>query len=98
MFGTPEAAIRPNFLCLHECRNILLEGFTIGSGPNWTIHPLYSENSTRRGVTVDTDGPNSDGIDPDSCRDVLIENCTFSTGDDCVMLKSGFKVIRRIPD
>lgn len=90
IFGTPEAAIRPNFLCLYECRNILLEGFTIGSGPNWTIHPVYSDNITIRGVTVNTDGPNNDGVDPDSCRDVLIENCTFSTGDDCVVLKSGY--------
>jgi polygalacturonase len=90
VFGTPEAGIRPNFLCLQGCKNVLLEGFTIGSGPNWTIHPVYCENITVRGVTVDTDGPNNDGIDPDSCRDLLIENCTFSTGDDCVVLKSGY--------
>ena len=90
VFGTPEAGIRPNFLCLYGCKNILLEGFTIGSGPNWTIHPVYCENVTIRRVNVDTDGPNNDGIDPDSCRDVLIEHCTFSTGDDCVVLKSGY--------
>jgi len=90
VFGTPEAAIRPNFLVLMNCRNILLEDFTIGSGPNWTIHPVYCENLTIRRVNVDTDGPNNDGIDPDSCKDVLIENCTFSTGDDCVVLKSGY--------
>jgi polygalacturonase len=90
IFGTPEAAIRPNFLCLMNCRNVLLEDFTIGGGPNWTIHPVYCENITIRGVTVATDGPNNDGIDPDSCRDLLIEGCTFSTGDDCVVLKSGY--------
>lgn len=90
VFGTPEAAIRPNFLVLMNCRNILLEDFTIGSGPNWTIHPVYCENLTIRRVNVDTDGPNNDGIDPDSCKDVLIEHCTFSTGDDCVVLKSGY--------
>jgi polygalacturonase len=90
VFGTPEAAIRPSFLCLMNCRNILLDGFTIGSGPNWTIHPVYCENITIRGVTVKTDGPNNDGIDPDSCRDVLIERCVFDTGDDCVVLKSGY--------
>lgn len=90
VFGTPEAAIRPNFLCFMECKNILLEDFTIGSGPNWTIQPVYCENITIRGVNVDTDGPNNDGIDPDSCRDLLIENCTFNTGDDCVVLKSGY--------
>jgi len=90
VFGTPEAAIRPSFLCLLNCTNVLLDGFTIGSGPNWTIHPIYCLNTTIRRVNVDTDGPNNDGIDPDSCRDLLIEDCTFSTGDDCVVLKSGY--------
>lgn len=90
VFGTPEAAIRPSFVSFVNCKNVLLEGFTIGSGPNWTIHPVYCQNTTIRRVTVDTDGPNNDGIDPDSCRDMLIEYCTFSTGDDCVVLKSGY--------
>lgn len=90
VFGTPEAAIRPSFVSFVSCTNILLEDFTIGSGPNWTIHPIYCQNTTIRGVKVLTDGPNNDGIDPDSCRDMLIENCEFSTGDDCVVLKSGY--------
>ncbi|HWA25871.1 MAG TPA: glycoside hydrolase family 28 protein [Lacunisphaera sp.] len=90
IFGTPEAAIRPNFLVLMNCRNVLLEGFTIGSGANWTIHPVYCENVIVRRVHVLTDGPNNDGIDPDSCRNVLIEHCVFDTGDDCVVLKSGY--------
>jgi hypothetical protein len=90
VFGTPEAAIRPSFVSFVNCKNILLEDFTIGSGPNWTIHPIYCSNITIRRVNVDTDGPNNDGIDPDSCRDMLIEHCTFSTGDDCVVLKSGY--------
>ena len=90
IFGTPEAAIRPNFVVLWNCENVLLEGFTIGSGPNWTIHPVYCRNVIIRRVHVETDGPNNDGIDPDSCRDVLIEHCVFDTGDDCVVLKSGY--------
>jgi len=90
VFGTPEAAIRPSFVSFIGCKNVLLEGFTIGGGPNWTIHPVYCENVIIRRVTVDTDGPNNDGIDPDSCRNVLIEHCTFATGDDCVVLKSGY--------
>lgn len=90
VYGTREAAIRPSFISFVECKNILMEDFTIGGGPNWTIHPIYSENIIIRKVTVDTDGPNNDGIDPDSCRNVLIEGCTFSTGDDCVVLKSGY--------
>ena len=90
VFGTPETAIRPSFVSFVNCKNILLHGFTIGSGPNWTIHPIYCQNITIRRVNVDTDGPNNDGVDPDSCRDLLIEECTFSTGDDCVVLKSGY--------
>lgn len=90
VFGTPEDAIRPSFIQLFDCTNVLLEGFTIGSGPNWTIHPVYCENMIVRDVTVDTDGPNNDGLDPDSCKNLLIENCIFSTGDDCVVLKSGY--------
>jgi polygalacturonase len=90
VYGTREAAIRPSFVSFVDCKNILMEGFTIGGGPNWTIHPIYSENIIIRKVNVLTEGPNNDGIDPDSCRNVLIEHCTFSTGDDCVVLKSGY--------
>jgi len=90
VFGTAEAAIRPSFVSFVDCTNILLEDFTIGSGPNWTIHPIYCLNTTIRRVCVETDGPNNDGVDPDSCVDMLIEDCTFSTGDDCVVLKSGY--------
>jgi len=90
VFGTPEDAIRPSFVSFVNCTNILLEDFTIGSGPNWTLHPVYCQNVTVRRVKVLTDGPNNDGLDPDSCRDVLIEDCLFDTGDDCVVLKSGY--------
>jgi polygalacturonase len=90
IYGTPEAAIRPSFVTFYNCKNILMEGFTIGSGPNWTIHPVYCENIIIRRVHVLTDGPNNDGIDPDSCRNLLIEHCVFDTGDDCVVLKSGY--------
>lgn len=90
VFGTPADGIRPNFVVLMNCRNVLLEGFTIGSGANWTLHPVYCENVIVRRVHVLTDGPNNDGIDPDSCRNVLIEHCEFDTGDDCVVLKSGY--------
>jgi len=40
-------------------------------------------------VSINSHGPNNDGCDPESCRDVLIEGCTFDTGDDCIALKSG---------
>ena len=90
IYGTPEAAIRPSFVVFFNCRNVLMEGFTIGSGPNWTIHPIYCEDMIIRRVHVLTDGPNNDGIDPDSCRNLLVEHCVFDTGDDCLVLKSGY--------
>lgn len=90
IYGKPEHAIRPSFVQFFNCRNILLEGFTIGSGPNWTIHPVFCENIIIRRVHVLTDGPNNDGIDPDSSRNILVEHCVFDTGDDCLVLKSGY--------
>ena len=55
----------------------------------WEIHPVLCANVTVRGVTIRSHGPNNDGCNPESCRDVLIEGCTFDTGDDCIALKSG---------
>jgi polygalacturonase len=55
----------------------------------WTIHPVYCQNVLIRRVTVRSQGPNTDGLNPDSCRNVLVEDCTFSTGDDCIALNSG---------
>ncbi len=55
----------------------------------WEINPVLCTNVTVRGVSVTTHGPNNDGCNPESCRDVLIENCLFDTGDDCIAIKSG---------
>jgi polygalacturonase len=67
----------------------LIEGVTIVRAPFWVMHPLFCENVTVRGVTVDSYGPNNDGCDPEACKNVLIEKCVFSTGDDCIAIKSG---------
>jgi polygalacturonase len=55
----------------------------------WEIHPVLSENVTVRGVRISSHGPNNDGCDPESCKNVLIKNCYFDTGDDCIAIKSG---------
>lgn len=89
VYGTETAALRPSFIQPINCKNVLLEGFTIKDGPMWTIHPVYCENVIVRNVDVLTTGPNTDGLNPDSCRNVLIENCTFETGDDCIAINSG---------
>lgn len=89
IFGSEEAALRPQFLQTVGCRNVLVEGVTFVNGPMWTVHPVYCENVLVRGITVRSEGPNTDGLNPDSCRHVLVEGCTFHTGDDCIALNSG---------
>lgn len=81
--------LRPNFIQPYRCKNILIEGVTILRSPMWEIHPVLSENITVRGVTITTHGPNNDGFDPESCRDILVEDTLFDTGDDCIAIKSG---------
>jgi polygalacturonase len=81
--------IRPNFIQPYRCQNVLIEGVTIHNSPMWELHPVLCANVTVRGLTIVTHGPNNDGCNPESCRDVLIERCTFDTGDDCIAIKSG---------
>ena len=81
--------LRPYLFQPCRCSNVLLEGVTVKNSPMWTISPLYCRNVTVRQVTVEASGPNTDGCDPDSCVDVLIEKCVFNTGDDCIAIKSG---------
>jgi polygalacturonase len=88
IFGE-KGTLRPNFLVPYRCRNILIEDIHIVASPMWEINPVLSTNITVRGVNIVSHGPNNDGCNPDSCRDVLIENCLFDTGDDCIAIKSG---------
>lgn len=81
--------LRPNFIQPYRCRNVLIEDVTIVGSPMWEIHPVLSCNITVRGVHIDSQGPNNDGCDPESCADVLIEHVIFNTGDDCIAIKSG---------
>jgi polygalacturonase len=81
--------LRPNFIQPCHSRNILIEGVTIVNSPMWEINPILCTNMTVRGLKIDSHGPNNDGCDPDSTKDMLIENCSFSTGDDCIAIDSG---------
>jgi polygalacturonase len=81
--------LRPSMIEPVKCMNILIEGIKIVNGPFWHIHPALSQNIIVRNVRVDGTGPNNDGCDPESCKDVLIEGCYFNTGDDCIAIKSG---------
>lgn len=84
-----EEGVRPPFIQPINCRNVLMEGFTLVDGPSWNIHPVYCENLIIRRVTINSHGPNNDGIDPESCRNVLIEHCFLDCGDDCFTIKAG---------
>jgi len=81
--------LRPSFFEPVRGKNILIEGVTITNSPMFEVHPTLCSNVTVRNVKIVSHGPNNDGCDPDSCRDVLIENCSFDTGDDCIAIKSG---------
>lgn len=81
--------LRPNFIQPYRCKNVWIEGVTFKNSPMWIMHPVLCENVLIEGVSVVSHGPNSDGCDPESCRDVVIRDCYFDTGDDCIALKSG---------
>jgi len=81
--------LRPPFIQPYRCRNVLIEGVSLRRSPFWQVHPVLCRNVTIRGLDINSHGPNNDGIDPESCRDLLIEDCFFSTGDDCIAVNSG---------
>jgi polygalacturonase len=81
--------LRPQFIQPYRCKNVLIEDVTLFNSPMWQVHPVLCTNVTIRGLTLSSFGPNTDGCDPESCTDVLVENCFFNTGDDCIAIKSG---------
>lgn len=82
---------RPRLVSFEDCRNVLIEGVTLTRSPAWTVNPVRCENVTIDRVTIvnPPDSPNTDGINPDSCRNVHIANCHIDVGDDCIAIKSG---------
>lgn len=83
------AYLRPPFIQPHSCERVLIEGVTIKDSPFWLLNPVLCNQVTVRGVSFLSLGPNSDGCNPESCDHVVIENCIFDTGDDCIAIKSG---------
>lgn len=81
--------MRPSMIQPFECTNVLIENVKLRDSTFWVVHPVLCRNVTVRGVTVDSINGNNDGCDPDSCTDVLIEDCIFRTGDDSIAIKSG---------
>ncbi|MFU0782656.1 MAG: Polygalacturonase [Thermoanaerobacterium thermosaccharolyticum] len=93
-------AWRPRTIFLNKCKNVLIEGITIKNSPSWTIHPLLSQNLKFINLNIENpkDAPNTDGLDPESCKDVVILGTRFSVGDDCIAIKSGkLATSRKLP-
>jgi polygalacturonase len=82
---------RPRLIGFADCSNVLVEGLTLTNSPAWTVNPVRCENVNLRGLTIvnPPDSPNTDGINPDSCRLVRISDCYVSVGDDCITIKAG---------
>lgn len=99
-FKLADEYLRPSLVGIYHCHNVLVDGVTLFKSPMWMLHPVYSDDVVVHGVRfISADpvgqpskegiGPNGDGIDVDSCRNVRISDCFFSTSDDCIVLKSG---------
>lgn len=82
---------RPHLISFHGCRRTVIENIRLINSPSWTINPICCENVCIRGVSIlnPPDSPNTDGIDPDSCKNVRISDCQIDVGDDCIVLKAG---------
>ena len=84
-------AFRPRTLFLNHCNQICMQGLKLCNSPAWTIHPFFSNMLGFYNLTVEnpSNSPNTDGLDPESCKDVEIAGVKFSLGDDCIAVKSG---------
>ena len=83
--------LRPNMVLFTKCKNVLLEGVIFQNSHAWCLHPLMCENLTVKNIFVKNPwyAQNGDGIDVESCKNVLIENSVFDVGDDALCMKSG---------
>jgi polygalacturonase len=81
--------LRPPFIQPYRCENVLIEGVRIRRSPFWNVHPVLCRNVILRGLDIFGHGPNNDGCDPESVDTMLIEDCSFDTGDDCIAINSG---------
>jgi polygalacturonase len=87
--GTLRNPRAPTLIEPIECKTVLLDGLTLHGNRMWTVHPTYCQNVTASNLVIQTTGWNSDGFDPDSCQHVVIDHCSFDTGDDNIAIKSG---------
>ncbi|MBR2647542.1 MAG: glycoside hydrolase family 28 protein [Sediminibacterium sp.] len=83
--------LRPHLLRINNCKKVLIEGVTFENSPFWTTHFVVSTDITIKNVKVKNPwyGTNTDAVDLESCKNVLMEDCVFDTGDDGITIKSG---------
>lgn len=88
---TKVTAWRPRLLFLSHCKNVVVEGITVKNSPSWTIHPYFSSELKFLNISIENPkaSPNTDALDPESCKNVEITGVYFSVGDDCIAIKSG---------
>lgn len=89
IYTDERSTLRPPFIQPYKSENILIEGITIKNSPFWEVNPVLCENVKVDGITIDSTLYNNNGVDPESSKDVIIENVSFNTGDDCIAIKSG---------
>lgn len=88
---TREIAWRPRLFFINHCKNITMHGITVQNSPSWTLHPYFSEDLKFIDVKIKNpaNSHNTDGLDPESCKNVLVLGVYISVGDDCIAIKSG---------
>ncbi|MFT4004146.1 MAG: glycoside hydrolase family 28 protein [Lacrimispora sp.] len=86
-----KGAFRPRMVFLERCRNVTLQGISLKNSPTWVLHPYFSQDLKFLNLDIKNpaDSPNTDGLDPESCKNVEILGMHFSLGDDCIAIKSG---------
>lgn len=89
IFDDTVSTLRPPFLQFIHCKNVLVQDVAIRNSPFWEVNPVLCENVLIKGIHVQTNLYNNDGVDPESTKNMLIEDCYFETGDDCIAVKSG---------
>jgi polygalacturonase len=81
--------LHPSLIQFFGCSSVLVEDISTVDALFWGVHIAYSSDVTVRGIHVRSSRTNNDGVDIDSSYRVVVERCTFSTGDDCIAIKSG---------
>ena len=89
MMVNDSAHLRPQFIQINRCENVLLDGFKITNSPFWTVHLYLSKDIVVRNLNIYAHGHNNDGLDPEMSQNILVENCLFDQGDDAIAVKSG---------